>query len=181
MSFVFQEMAEQGGDEDRRRVEMRPSTSRGYVRRPEEPSDATSGEGWPVPPPVQRAAECHLRQAAGEHHHQPAAEQVTPERKPRDLRVALTPLEEEYQVVELPYCLAEQARLAEQERQAPPVDEPEDRPWTQCPACGAWYTKPANMRRHHRAAHEGIRVRCPQCEVSFTRQDSMAQHLARFH
>ena len=180
MSFVFQEMAEQGGDEDRRRVEMRPSTSRGYAGQPEEPSDLTAGGDWLEPPPVQRTAGCHLRQAAGEHL-QAAAEQVTPERKPRDLRVALTPLEEEYQVVELPYCLAEQERLAEHERQAPPVNEPEDKPWTQCPACGAWYTKPANMRRHHRSVHEGIRVRCPQCEVSFTRQDSLTQHLARFH
>ena len=115
-------------------------------------------------------------------------------REQRDLRVAITPFEQEYQVVELPHFLAHQERLAQQEHQAaqerpdeeaqeeaPQVEVARDRQWTQCPVCGHWYTRASVMRRHHQAAHEGLRVRCPQCEVTFSRRDSLTKHLALFH
>ena len=183
--YVTVRMAERRGDEDRRRVELRPSTSRDHTGRPEEPSDATAREDWPAPPPVQRAADCHLRRAAREA--QTTEEQAASDRGQRDLQVALMPLEEEFHVVELPCCLAEQRRLAEQQRQAEQERLAEqaralqEEPRIECPDCGQRFGRRSTLMRHLRETHGDNQVKCPHCEATFTRRHSLGRHLDRQH
>ena len=143
----------------------------------ERPSTSREGATWHLPPPIQRAVGSHPRQPALEDQEEG---QVAPQPGRRELRVVLRELEDEFLVIELP-CYRAHADSPARQHGAGEDRPPGDRPWTECPDCGEWYATPYNMRRHRRAAHQGYRVRCPLCETTCTRQDTLNQHMNHHH
>ena len=46
-----------------------------------------------------------------------------------------------------------------------------------CPECGKLFTASKHLKRHKASAHEGLLLKCINCEKSFSRKDKMNAHL----
>ena len=51
----------------------------------------------------------------------------------------------------------------------------------QCPECGVVYKYRADMLKHHRSKHEGVKFNCNQCDYQTTYQSNLHKHIKSLH